>query len=743
MGYLVPELEKQMEQVFEQDIAGAFASPKSAEIMKGLANAYHEDPAEFNKNADKYFEQLSKMFREFKIQPENLERTQENFKETFHKLWKSISLAEDFKNSKNVYVSPKADVAKIYQNYQPVYDRILLEKDMHRGLQQTNILGTGLDHQKALLALHVVLLDHKTNEPFNRGEQALIKEAAHELNKGFTIYDNNGFTIKNPGLFSGESVKTPADLKKYMDNYDTMLRDAMKLNAKEFHLFAQGYQIDEEGETVTKLTEDDVKAINRKFYDAQPDAELEFLLQEFHDLYDADKVNAYAKEILSAFDNEIKKAAPQDVMDDPQVKEAQAAYDQTLETAQNDLEKINDFSHGKNLPKDVEYRYNDQYALKKIYDDFAPQVKYGVDVFDPIQNDELKDFNDKIDAEKASYTAYKDDAKNEFKKVIVNQVKKEIPKSNEYVQGKLKEIKELRNQMLNDPYHPEYQKTKDEMNQQIEFLKAHLKSDLTSYTLDRLEAKGKLKQAVAPYQKKVQDTYEKEKAGRIKDFNRAAYYLNDIRESIQQNYENTEQGKRFAAATERRNAAARENLCSQLSDICEAMNSVTKYSLRGNSSQYNEMLTAIKDYRENRINANQAHKACQDYLNLSLNDNGTLRNMNSAAGKIRKQSCVRMMELLEKAPDFKQPQKDEEKIELFVDNGKKNAKNVHKEKLNYETLKTSLAGKSGEVAANDNSKDAKAYSNLNAKLKEIKEAKKAAAPKAAEPVKKEAGPAKR
>ncbi len=198
------------------------------------------------------------------------------------------------------------------------------------------------------------------------------------------------------------------------------------------------------------------------------------------------------------------------------------------------------------------------------------------------------------------------------------------------------------------------------------------------------------------------------------------------REKFKKAYEKTEQGRRVAAKAAENAAKARQNLNNQLKDICEAMDSVKKLSVWGNSSQYNDMLKAIKDYREGKINANAAYDACRDYLKLSLNDNGGLNHMKSKAGQIRKQSCVRMLELLETAPDFKKTDKD--KDGLAQENGK--AKEVHKDKLNYETLKTSLANKSDAVTVNVGSKDAKAYSNLNAKISEIKNARQEAANKA-------------
>lgn len=199
-----------------------------------------------------------------------------------------------------------------------------------------------------------------------------------------------------------------------------------------------------------------------------------------------------------------------------------------------------------------------------------------------------------------------------------------------------------------------------------------------------------------------------------------------MRKNLKVDYDKTWFAQRCARENAKIADEKNENIRNQLKDICEAMDSVKKLSVWGNSSQYNDMLKAIKDYREGKINANAAYDACRDYLKLSLNDNGGLDHMKSKAGQIRKQSCVRMLELLETAPDFKKTDKD--KDGLAQENEK--AKEVHKDKLNYETLKTSLANKSDAVTVNVGAKDAKAYSNLNAKISEIKNARKEAAKKA-------------
>ena len=120
MGYLVPNSKLQIKYVMENELSGAFTSPEMADAMKELANAYYENQEDFDKNANKYFKTLENVLDAYNIQQDDQEnirfsksenifpleqRGQENFRETFHKLWKSISLAENLKkNSYKLYV---------------------------------------------------------------------------------------------------------------------------------------------------------------------------------------------------------------------------------------------------------------------------------------------------------------------------------------------------------------------------------------------------------------------------------------------------------------------------------------------------------------------------------------------------------------------------------------------------------------------------------------------------------------
>ncbi len=753
MGYLVPETKKQLEYVLNTELAGALTTPEMVATMTELAEAYQEtDAQKFNQNKEKYFSSLHSMLRLYGIDLRNKEakeeqelalfdevdhffpedqKTQENFKQIFNKLWKSISLAENFKKDYYAELIPEPNVAKIYQNYLPVYDEILKQTEMHNGLDRSSGRPVGTARPVALRNMMLIADKHKNDEPFRPGELADVRREAIELNRSFSVY--NGPTMIDSGMFDGDRIQTPEDLRNYIAKYETMLCDQMEANGRDLYIFAQGYaKLGYQGESVKRLNEDDLRAVNRKIEAFEKEKELDRLeadlkpfLQELRDLQDFDRVKEFADQTVAEYRNELQKSF-QDINRDPEVQAAQKAYDKQQAAARDELVTTTLYlKGGKRLPLGVERRFNDQYDAKNVCDPVETNISLAEDRVSPYDR-EIEAFSKEVKTERKAFEKKAVGAQNAFVEAIEKQTDKDLPEYNKEVQQKLKDIETKREELLQDPFAPDYKQKKQELQDQIESLKGNLKYHIFDYNKDRINAKYTLKNALKPFQENMKASYQKEKQFKIDRLEGSTRFLHTARQELKSAYSNTRQGK---AVAEAKYEKAHRELSKQLMDICEAMDSVKKVSIFGNSAQYDAMLKAIKDYRDNKIDAKKAQEACLNYLNLSSDGHGGLEKMTSQAGKIRKQSCVRMMELLEDAPDLEKIKTGMSEIGEFALKKDEDLleKEVRKEKIDFDTLKASLARKSGEVTADADSKDAKAYSNLNAKLGEIKKAKEDAA----------------
>ena len=135
------------------------------------------------------------------------------------------------------------------------------------------------------------------------------------------------------------------------------------------------------------------------------------------------------------------------------------------------------------------------------------------------------------------------------------------------------------------------------------------------------------------------------------------------------------------------------------------------------------MVAAVRAYTNGtggKYPAQAAHKACQDYLNLHKDTDGKLTHMESEVGRVRKQACVRMMEILENSYDFRY---ESNQMRNNAEAGR--AKKPVGKKTDFKSLKQELAKKA---------KDHKAYNDLQDKLNITKteKEKKAQEKKAAE-----------
>ena len=740
MGYLVPDTRKKMEQAVDIDLAGAFQSKELAEAMKDLIRAYSEmDSDSINGNKDQNFSTLFGALREFGLAGNNgvieeeewtdhfpeKQRTQENFKNIFHKLWKSISIAEEYKKNNaeeaeknNPNPIKMRSVAEIYNNYAPVYDQILIEKDMLTALDTFGRFDK-VNHNKyqhSLRNLNLMNSGRKADEPFNEKELKQIKEETDSLNAPFK-YGKRG-VAEGEGLFTGDNIKNSSDLQAYIDKYETMLRDRMTLGGKDYWLFAAEYKIDDsKGDTTMKLNAEDLQTVNRKINAKALGNDLEPLLKELDSLMDTKKAEKLFQENWDSLRDQTV-GITQKLENDPDIKNAKAKYDKVyadVEAEKKAMEKEHN-SHLRNGDeKRARLRENDEIkTLFKKFDEDLP--KSDCNLYDQ----KFKDKTNKFREGRSNAANTLNSVGKDVYSSICDQASKEIPKYRNQISRKLEVLYDQRKELLDNPNQPDYMKKQQEFEQQIENLKNSLKDQITDYKSARGKQKEKLQAAFETYKTQMSKCYAEEKTHMLEGWAAANKNVKSRLGELKTNYQNSVYGKRMA----------KQELSSQLNEICAAMDSVKKSSFfqktKGNSPQYTAMMDAIKGYAEGNVGADKAYQACEDYLKQSMDKQGRLTDMGSDAGKIRKQSCVRMMELLKDAPDFP---KAAENLDVFGFDDQKMQENYldepenPKEKINYDALKASLAGKASGKVKNKKAKDAKAYSNLNEKLDEMKKAK--------------------
>ncbi len=744
MGYLVPDTQKKINQAVDVEFAGVFKTEYFAEAMKDLIEAYGEtDPKSFNENKNQYFSTLFGVMREFNlagndgvIEEEEWtdhfpkeERTQENFKNIFSKLWKSISIAEEYKKNnaeeaaKEFNQNPlkMRSVAEIYNNYLPVYDQILIEKDMIDGLDAFGRFGK-IDqnaYQHSLRNLNLMNSGRNPAVPFTEEELKQIKEDIEVLNRPFVKYGQLG-KVEDEGLFAGNNIKNSADLQAYIDKYETMLRDRMTLGGNDHREFAQAYKVDDsKGDTTAKLGLEDIETVNRKIAAKELGADLEPLLKELDDLQNENKAKNELNDVINNVEESLY-GIKRKVDEDPDIKKAGENHTKTYDAV---TEKKNALKKdvNKNIRRSDEKRINlnESRDLDTIFKNFDDRLfDANINRFDNDYEKKCNDFEKNRKVIEENYGTARKAYIDEFSKQVV----RDIPEFRKGINQQLEELGTKRNDLLENPDQPQYEKKQQELKTQIDELKKSLTAKINESKADRRLMQDNLKKAGDTYKSAMNESYDKEKEYKLDAWDKAAGKIRNVANQLDTDYQNSSYVQRISKSAVR----------SQLTDICEAMESVKKSSFfqktKGNSPQYTAMVNAIKGYTDGAVNAEAAYKACEDYLKLSTNKLGGLLDMNSKAGKIRKQSCVRMMELLQDAPDFPKPKDKTEDVFGDFDNDV-NANYLNeeapKERINYDILKASLASKASGKITDKKAKDAKAYSNLNEKLREIKESKNA------------------
>ncbi len=728
MGYLVPDTKKQMDDAFKYDLQDVFAQYNiKSETMEELIQAYHANPDAFNRNKDQLYQSLYETFQALgigdgKTQEElfpSADRSLEHFKNTFQKLWRAVSVYAELaplesmaKIVKETVTLPNtSSVAEIYEHYDDRYDRILMEQDMMDEVNRQ--IGSDMYSNPmadSLKKLNTYLIFHTTDAPFSADEKEKISTQISRLNKPF--YSKTQTEDMAPGIFSGELIETPADLKQYLDCYETMLCEFMKEGRSGFRKFAQSYKEPKEAGRIKKLAEADIYAARRKNADADLDAEFEVLMPK-----------------LDQFKNNRLKESVTSVCEQYQM-DFQIVCERTTDTILND-------SKVENAEKTLKESYKKAIAEQQIY-----ESEYNASFINAKGDKEKQNL---IDAERRqlgellrNQKKALDDAKNisydtgeyetivkntiarfkkavrEYRKKTTNkQFKKEFSDSRRQFYETFKEIKAERKKLQ---AHPDEEKQRLLDEKATQFTKL-LTEKLKAFDKHQSDAEKKLQTEYEDCINQITQVYLNERKYRFGCVNQAIDTIKNRQKKFsQEEYPNNSYVIRMNGEKERRRQEAEQlqdekerGIRDELRDIRAALGSMPKTNLLGkekdNSDQYNDMIDAIDAYLNKQMDANMAYQYCEAYLALSLDGRGGVKHMGSKLGQLRKQACVRMMELLKPNPA------------LAADG---QAGNEQRQRINYETLKASLARKSESIHTDQNDLNAKAYSNLKAKINEVK-----------------------
>lgn len=732
MGYLVPDTKQQMDDAFLYDLRNVLAQYNlNSAAMENLIHAYHMSSDIFERNQDQFYQSLYETFQAFGIgngaSQEKLfppaDRSLEHFKNTFQKLWKAASvyaeltpfdnMAKVIKAMEGVTLPNTASVAEIYEHYDDRYDRILMEQDMLKEVDHRMESDMVLNPiAESLKTLNTFLIFHTTDAPFSDAEKEKIRRQTSRLNEPFRPEAQT--EDRHSGLFCGDRIETPADLKQYLERYEAMLCEFMKKDQRSFRKFAQSYQEPEQAERRKKLTEAEIYAARRKNAAADLDAEFECLIPEL-DKFKNNKLKESAASVCEQYLGDfhsICQSMTNTILGDSHVKDAEAELKKSYKEAIAEQQKCKDEynvsfidAHGDEEKRkliDEEHRQLGELLRnqEKALDD-AKNISRDTKAYEPVVYDAVAKF-------KKAVREYR-------KETTDKQFMQELSDSRNQFYKTFKEIKAERKKLQ---AHPDEEKQRLLDEKAIRFTKL-LEEKLEAFDRHQSDAEQKLKTVYKACMDQVEKAYLDEQKHWLGRVNQSINTIKERREKFsKEEYPNNSYVKRMNSEEERKRQEA-ERLTDEkervirdeLRDICDALGSVKKTNLFGNekdnSEEYNTMLEAIEAYQTKQLDAETAYQACADYLALSLDSRGGVKNMGSKLGKLRKQACVRMMELLKPEAAL-----DADELE----------DNEYRQRINYETLKASLARKSTSIDANQNDGNAKAYSDLNAKISEVKKA---------------------
>ncbi len=715
MGYTIPSTEEQINATLNDNFWNEHQDIVNS--MRTLINAYHECiDVTFGSNQKDWYHELYQVSEHFGITngkseeelfPEK-ERTGKSFGDYFHALWNSISMYQELKQV-NPELAEKTSVAKLHQNFSENYKQILIEKDMFDRLQELGRFKKykgPKTYRPALIKLNLIQAEHKNDTPFTAKELEEIENETTILNLPFK--QRKG-VLK--GEFSGSDIKTPADLQDYIDRYETMMRGFLNYGGNNLFDYAQKYA-PEEGKT-KKLSEYDLRV-------AADSVEYDNIITEESGVYieyrnlerEAKRGIDLRNEINSVLNvfNEANTSAKNNLENDAELQNAEKAYKEEAKRC----DKLYEYYYK------IQNRSAGNRQFQKKLEDFFASI-----------NNNTVSLSKRFQQERQQVAATLENAAYNYKNRMEGNAK-DIEAFRKEMGNEIEKISDRKDAHDDDPNASEYdwQQLKNDNKKLTEKVLAKT----TEFKAFREKEKNKFEQSISKATEDMKKSYEAERADRLEAFKKATDGLKKVREDMANYYKST-------ASV----ANATQKVQNELKEVFDAMTSSKKFSFLGmggnDSGKYTSMVDAVKNYLDGNGSAKDAHKACEEYLAKHSDAHGNLKDMSFGLGKLRKQGCVRMMEILSYDPMFKVNAAENDAVEAASKSSQpksteKNASDVQRTKVNYTTLKSQLAEKSAKIDATDKKKDAKAYSNLNKKIKKLRDKANADKEKSKKPIEK-------
>lgn len=740
MGYKVPNTKEKINEAL--NAMTELNQPGMADSMRTLMNAYErqEDPVEFGQNQKNWFHELYTVQdqlgltngkSEEELFPANA-RTSDSFVDSFRQLWNSISMYHELKQA-NPELAEQTSIAELHQNYSENYTQILMEKDMFDSLKELGRFdfGEGPDkYRNALRNLNLYQAAHKGDEPFSESELADIQKETKALNQPF-----NPRGSASEGLFAGSDIRTPADLQNYIDRYETMMRDFLQVGRNNLHLYAQRYEPAED--TAQKLSEHDLRLADLQLQQLEVANQEDSIYRDYAKLENEKKFKATLTEetttAISAFD-QLDASSRQQFESDPELKEAQAAYDQELARCKDLAKQYGEIRRDAMKAarnEDNRRMLRETEEMRGKIQDYTYNIQEEPDFSNRFKKDRLRE-SAIVKQAASNYTRNMKGNMND-----VREFRKEIMDTLGDIFGRQQKLNE-------NPLAPEYDQ--QQLNKESRNLTKKVASKVQKFQEFRENEKNKLNKTANDALVNLKKSYADEKADRLRALKDATEKLQNARKEMSDYYMNTG----IAAQN-------KQKLQKELKEAFNAMTGVKKFSFLGiggnDSGAYTTMVNAVNNYLDGKLSAADAHKACEGYLAKHTDAQGKLKDMTSDVGKLRKQGCVRMMELLSQDPGYiaasagmdtaAAKTTEAQKTEAST----KEPTSAQRTKIDYATLKEELSEKSAKLDKASSKKDAKAFSNLNQQIKKQKEKaqseqKKKAPKEKAAPKKEKAQPAK-
>lgn len=641
-------------------------------------------------------------------------QTKDQFYRDFQKLWNSISIYQELAADEDEELSENADLSDIFNNYSESYERYLLEAEALDYLSGEVILKVSDDpnaneYKEALKKLNFYRSRHTANEPFNEEELAKIQKQTSILGKHFDEQ------------FSGDDIETPRDLDEYLKDYETMLHN---LSLYDFHVsfrdFAKDYSVAEidkgyltahEIKTFDKMRERrkfnysnsiDIQKQNADMYNSMSnDVKLNAQIQD---------ANKNGLDILDqACESEKKK-----LQDDEELNSLKEEYKKEYASCRRKLERYQSVKGelGKRQIQKNEWGENNSY-ISEIAD-----YKKVLDSLDELTN--IFSFERERQNLRAAFKSEMDKSSR-----IISGDRTDLMRYVSYERrDELDKLNTKQSELDKNPNEEEQEKLDhDKEEVEKEFTRRLKESEIL-----RDNYFGHMGDMASKYGNKISDSYKEELETSKKLFREAMKKMKDASAAIDESYQNSDYGKRMNKQDNVKRAEIKE----EISKVINALSAEKKTNLFGfkkaNSKEYDDMLTAVQEYQSGRIDAEVAHEACEKYLKLSLDENG-IKNMGSGLGKLRKQGCVRLMELLSETPMFikdargiEKPMTAQERQEAI-----ENPRNVkRRERINYDVLENSLGQKSDKLKKKvtyETARKEKAFTNLNKKIENVQKKK--------------------